>query len=178
MPKEPVGKGQVIHYKSSDGRVVAMFVSGQFDDYTSFPPFAEDEREIAHLQTAYKLKDPKRERETKAHLTPDDWPLQIVVLNRDKGSFVNPHYHRNDGLPETPTRHQIMICQRGLARIGVYTKEGEYIDTVDLKEDDLILLFEGHSIEFVGEDTKLIEIKMGPFPETDEQDKVDIQVEA
>jgi len=178
LPKESIGKGQVIHYKSKDGRVVAMFVSGKFDDYTSFPPFVEDAREIAHLETAYKLKDPKRERETKAHLTADEWPLQIVVLNRDKGSYVNPHYHLNDRQPESPTRHQIMICQRGHARVGVYTKEGEYIDTVDLFEDDLILLFEGHSIEFAGEDTKLIEIKMGPFPQTDEQDKVDIKVQA
>lgn len=177
MPREFVGKGDVIHYKSKDGRVVAMFVSGQFDDYTSFPPFAEDAAEVAHLQEAYKLSDPRRERETKAHLTANEWPLQIVVLNRDKGSAVNPHYHLNDVQPETPTRHQIMICQRGLARIGIYTKEGEYVDTVDLERDDLILLFEGHAIEFVGEDTKLIEIKMGPFPETDEKDKVDIPVQ-
>src|SRR5690606_12531308 len=52
LPKESIGKGQVIHYKSKDGRVVAMFVSGKFDDYTSFPPFVEDAREIAHLETA------------------------------------------------------------------------------------------------------------------------------
>jgi hypothetical protein len=30
----------------------------------------------------------------------------------------------------------------------------------------------GHAFEVLGEDTKLIEIKQGPFPETDAQDMV------
>ncbi len=36
-----------------------------------------------------------------------------------------------------------------------------------------ILMFEGHSIEFLEKGTKAIEIKEGPFPESDAADKVD-----
>jgi len=39
------------------------------------------------------------------------------------------------------------------------------------------LLCEGHSLEFLDRDTKVIEIKMGPFPGSDEADKVDLDVD-
>ena len=58
-----------------------------------------------------------------------------------------------------------MMCQRGLGRIGVYTREGDHLGDVDLRPFDFILLLEGHSIEFVEEDTKLLEFKQGPFPD-------------
>ena len=44
---------------------------------------------------------------------------------------------------------------------------------VDLEPGDLILMYEGHRIEVLEAGTKAIEIKEGPFPETDEADKVD-----
>ncbi len=68
----------------------------------------------------------------------------------------------------------MLICQSGAARIGVYTKEGDHLGDTLLKKDDLILMYEGHEVEFMEDGTKLIEIKEGPFPETDEQDKVDL----
>jgi hypothetical protein len=47
------------------------------------------------------------------------------------------------------------------------------VTDVILDPGDLILMFEGHSIEFLEPGTKAIEIKEGPFPESDEADKVD-----
>ncbi|MDP7167527.1 MAG: hypothetical protein QF701_07190, partial [Nitrospinota bacterium] len=75
--------------------------------------------------------------------------------------------------PTNATRHQIMLCRSGKMRINVYTKEGEHVKDVELDPGDLILMFEGHSIEFLEPGTKAIEIKEGPFPESDEADKVD-----
>tara|TARA_Y100000590_G_C15106313_1_gene783195 strand:+ start:401 stop:604 length:204 start_codon:yes stop_codon:yes gene_type:complete len=66
-----------------------------------------------------------------------------------------------------------MFCRRGSIKIGVYSKEGDYAGDTILSSGDLILMYEGHSIEFLEENTKAIEIKEGPFPETDEADKVD-----
>ena len=37
-------------------------------------------------------------------------------------------------------------------------------------------MLEGHEVEFLEKGTRLIEIKQGPFPETDEADKVDLDV--
>ncbi|MEE8395001.1 MAG: hypothetical protein V3S29_03030 [bacterium] len=175
MPTKPLGdQGQIKHYLSSDGRLIGMLVPGDFSDFSSFPPMIESEAERAHLGEAYQL-NADREAATKAHLTADELPMQIVVLARDPGSKVNPHYHVNDPPAKSANRHQIMICQGGRARIGLYTKDGEHVETVELRQHDLILMTEGHSIEFVDPDTRLVEIKMGPFPETDAADKVDIE---
>lgn len=178
MSESTLGKlGQVTEYRAKDGRLIGLLIRGSFSDYESFPPFVDSAAEVEHIQDAYKVSDPLRERYTKAHLTADELPLQIVVLAREKGSRVNPHFHRNDVQPDSATRHQIMICQAGTARIGLYTKEAEHIADVLIERDDVILMCEGHSIEFVEEGTKLLEIKQGPFPATDAADKEDLPVD-
>lgn len=175
VPETHQGTG-VEYFRAGDGRIIAMVIRGDFSDYTSFPPFMESREELEHVAQAYAVGDPASERNTKAHITPDEMPLQIVVLNRKKGAFTKAHYHIVDQEPVTETRHQIMICLRGEGKIGVYTKEAEYLGTVTLKPHDMILLCEGHSVEFSGDDTKMVEIKMGPFPETDERDKIELDV--
>ena len=178
MPTKTVGaKGEVKHFYSTDGRMIGLLVAGDFSDYASFPPFLESEAEKRHLQESYQQVSVEREARTKAHLTADEMPLQIIVLNRDPGSKVNPHYHVNDSPAQSANRHQILICKQGKARIGLFTKEGEHVETIELQRNDLILMTEGHAIEFVDPDTRLVEIKMGPFPETDAADKVDIDAE-
>lgn len=172
---EAVGsRGQVQMYRAADGRLVGMYVPGNFSDYESFPPFVQTEAEIKHIQEAYKVGDPTRERYTKAHVTPDELPLQVILLERDPGARVNPHYHRNDGPAESATRHQIMICQSGAAKIGLYSSDNEHVADVVIRPGDLILSCEGHSIEIIEPGTKLIEVKQGPFPGTDAEDKVDL----
>lgn len=169
--------GQVEAYRAADGRLVGLYIPGDFTDYTSFPPFVATPEEQAHLAQAYNVISPQREREAKAHLTADELPLQIVLLNRDPGSYVRPHYHVNDTPAISQTRHQILICQRGRLRVGLYTKGGEWLGHVVLRPGDLALMCEGHSLEFLDPDTKVIEIKMGPFPGTDEADKVELNVD-
>ena len=176
MTTVPVGEQrQIQHYLSRDGRLIGLYVPGDFRDFDSFPPFIKTDAERRHLEQAYRT-NVNREASTKAHLTADPLPMQIVVLERDPGSKVNPHYHTNDQPAQSDTRHQIMICQGGRARIGLYTRDGEHVETVTLNQHDLILMTEGHSIEFVDPGTRLVEIKMGPFPETDDADKVDIPI--
>ncbi len=163
----------VEYARAADGRTLAMVIRSRFDDYAAFPPYLDSEAERAHLAEAYSGADPETERRTKAHMTPDENPLQIVMLNRNPGAVVNPHYHRVTERPSNETRHQIMICRSGRMRVGVYSKEGERAADVELAPGDLILMYEGHRIEFLEEGTRAIEIKEGPFPETDEADKVD-----
>ncbi len=172
MSQEIETKG-IEYIKASDGRTIAQVIRNNFDDYAAFPPYLDTEEEKAHLASAYGNIDPEAERKTKAHLTADELPLQIIMLNRDPGAVVKPHYHLVTERPQNVTRHQIMICRAGKMRINVYSKEGEHVTDVLLDPGDLILMFEGHSIEFLEPGTKAIEIKEGPFPESDEADKVD-----
>ncbi len=160
-----------------DNRIVAILVRGTFDEFEKFPPFMDSEEERRHIREAYDVADPMLERTTKAHITDDAWPLQVVVLQRQPGGTTKPHYHIPDEeLPPLPTRHQILICQRGRARIGVFTTEGDALGDAFLEEDDLILMLEGHDVEFLEPGSRLVEIKQGPFPGTDEADKVDLDV--
>ncbi len=169
--------GQIEAYHAADGRLIGLYVPGDFTDYVSFPPFVETPEELAHLAQAYRVVSPQRERETKAHLTADALPLQLVLLNRDAGAYVRPHYHLNDAPAIPSTRHQILLCQRGRLRVGLYTSSGERLGHVTLGPGDLVLMCEGHSLEFVEPETKVIEVKMGPFPGSDAADKVDLDVD-
>jgi hypothetical protein len=162
-----------------DRRPVAIFIGGEFDEFDKFPPFMESEEEIRHVREAYKIADPLLERTTKAHITDNSWPLQIIVLERDPGGTTLPHYHiPTETLPELPTRHQVLVCQSGKARVGVFTRQGHSLGEVIMRPNDVVLLLEGHEVEFLERGTRLIEIKQGPFPGTDADDKVDLKVAA
>jgi hypothetical protein len=162
-----------------DRRVIAIHISGDFDEFEKFPPFMETEEEIRHVQEAYNISDPSLERTTKAHITDNSWPLQVILLQREPGGTTLPHYHvPNEPLAGFPTRHQILICQKGSARVGIFTRGGTALGESILKANDLILMTEGHEVEFLEPGTRLVEIKQGPFPGTDADDKVDIQVNA
>jgi hypothetical protein len=164
-------------FRAADGRTVAIHVPASFDQYEAFPPYLDTEEEQEHLEEAYDVESIEQERRTKAHITADEFPLQIILLRRPEGSFTGAHYHEITGRTDMPTRHQILLCQSGGSAVGVYTEEGGHLGDVDLEPGDLILMLEGHSVEFSEPDTKLIEIKQGPFPETDENDKVDLDVD-
>lgn len=153
------------YFKADDGRIVGMFIGSDFHAYEAFPPYVTDAGERAFISQAYELGDVSRERNTKAHVTPDAFPLQITLLNRDPGAVVRPHYHEIFAPYEGKYRHQIMICHRGKAKIGVYTVEGQHVGDAILNPFDLILLTEGHRIEFIEPGTKMIEVKQGPIPE-------------
>jgi hypothetical protein len=160
-----------------DGRIIAIHIKGDFQEFEKFPPFMETEAENRHVREAYKVSDPTLERTTKAHVTDNSWPLQVILLQREPGSTTLPHYHvPNEPLPAFPTRHQILICQSGRARIGLFTREGQALGDAILDPNDLILMLEGHEVEFLESGTRLVEIKQGPFPGTDDEDKVDIEV--
>jgi hypothetical protein len=162
-----------------DGRAIAIFIASQFNEFDKFPPFMESEAEIQHVKEAYKIDDPLLERTTKAHITDDSWPLQIIILERNPGGITLPHYHiPTEVLPALPTRHQILICQKGKARVKIFTRQGQALGEVFLSSNDVVLLLEGHEVEFVEPGTRLIEIKQGPFPGTDADDKVDLKVPA
>lgn len=176
--KETRGNAKQIEaYRARDGRLIGIYIPGDFSDHLSFPPFLATEEDRAHLAEAYQVSSVQRERETKAHITEDELPLQVVLLNRDAGAYVRPHYHSNETPARSDTRHQILLCQSGALRVGLYSREGERVGIVLLRPGDLVLATEGHSLEFAAPDTKIVEIKMGPFPGNDAADKIDLDVD-
>jgi hypothetical protein len=149
---------------AEDGRLVAMVVRSDFEGYGLFPPFLDTAEERSFVQKAYDV-DLEREKHTKAHITPEGFPLQITLLNRDPGSVVKPHYHDVYEPPTGKYRHQIMLTMSGRVRIGIFTVENDHLGDVFLEPGDLILMAEGHQIEFLEPNTRMVEIKQGPIPE-------------
>jgi hypothetical protein len=45
-----------------------------------------------------------------------------------------------------------------------------------MRPNDLVLLLEGHEVEFLERGTRLVEVKQGPFPGSDADDKIDLKV--
>jgi hypothetical protein len=167
-----MSRATILH--APDGRPLALVVRADFDDFAAHPPTFETEAERRWLAEHYRVSSPDLERETKAHLTPDELPLQITLLNRPAGAFVKPHYHTNDGPPASETRHQVMVCLSGRAQVGVFSREGVHAGDVDLEAGDFVLLYEGHSIRTVEDGTRLLEIKQGPAPANPFDDNVPV----
>ena len=161
-------------HRAPDGRPIALVVRSDFDDFAAHPPTFDTEEERAWLERHYRVSSPELERATKAHLTPDDLPLQLTLLNRPAGAQVRPHYHVNDRPPASETRHQVMVCLTGSARIGVYTMAGEHVVDVVLAQGDAVLLCEGHAVETLEDGTRLLEVKQGPMPANPFDDMVAI----
>lgn len=52
----------------------------------------------------------------------------------------------------------------GSMRVNLYTLDKEFVTTFDIKQGDtLILLDSGHGYEILENDTRVLEIKNGPF---------------
>jgi hypothetical protein len=159
-------------HRAGDGRQIALVVRADFDDFASHPPTFDSEEEREWLRQHYRVASPELEKQTKAHVTADELPLQLTVLNRPAGAFVKPHYHINERASRSETRHQVMVCLAGAVRIGLFATEGEHVGDVDLRAGDVALLYEGHSIQTLEDGTRLVEVKQGPMPANPLDDNV------
>jgi hypothetical protein len=167
----------VEYFRAGDERPIGLLVPRDFDDFESHAPTFETDEEREWLKSFYRVESPELERRTKAHITADELPLQITVLERPSGAFVKPHWHLNEGPPDVATRHQVMVCASGSARVGLFTKEGDHVADVVMTAGDLLLMYEGHSIETLENGTRLLEIKQGPMPRDPFGDSIALELE-
>jgi hypothetical protein len=103
-------------------------------------------------------------------VTPQDNPLQLGVLRHQRGTEVRPHIHRN--LPRTISQVQEVIhIEYGKVEAKFYDTGGKELGSVVLNTGDTILLLSGGHGFSVLEDSKLMEIKQGPYygPENDKE---------
>ncbi len=99
--------------------------------------------------------------------TPKEFPLQLGINKRNAGDRSTIHVHT----PMENPRQEIIHILKGRVRVKVYTKDGRFTGDAELNDGDTILLTEGHGLEFL-EDTEILEIKQGPYPENPESDKL------
>lgn len=99
--------------------------------------------------------------------TDEALPLQMSIMNKQNGEVVGPHIHPPvEAEPRGEFRQEMLHVVAGSVEVGVHSRSGELIETVLLRTRDTILLTEGHSTRFL-EETKVLEIKQGPYPGKD-----------
>lgn len=88
---------------------------------------------------------------------------QVGIWGYDKGHKLAPHVHLN--APRMIHRTQeVIFVKNGRLRADIYNKEREYLTSVELRKGDTaILLRGGHGYEILEDDTRVLEIKNGPY---------------
>lgn len=93
--------------------------------------------------------------------------LQFGVLNYKKDYKTGAHYHSRLKSKSKKT-DEILILQKGSARVDFYNDKGEYLKSAVISAGDIIIIYKGgHNVVYL-EDTELFMIKPGPYDkETD-----------
>jgi len=96
--------------------------------------------------------------------TPLSNSFQVGIHQRPKGLKLSPHVHKLDQLLKIKTIQEILFVQEGKIKITFYTKKGKLITSKILGTSDSILLIAGgHGVEFLT-DSRVFEVKQGPYP--------------
>ena len=95
--------------------------------------------------------------------TDESSPFQVGAHNRKKGAKLKPHVHHIEKPLTIDVIQEWLFVTKGKIKVTLYDKNGGVINKKSLKDGDSILLMEGgHGVDFL-EDSKIFEIKQGPF---------------
>jgi hypothetical protein len=88
---------------------------------------------------------------------------QVGFWGYDKGKKLNPHIHLTKQRSVTRTQ-EVLFVKQGSVRADIYTEKEELLTHVELHKGDVIILLKGgHGYEILEDDTKVLEIKNGPY---------------
>ena len=92
----------------------------------------------------------------------DDFPLQLGISGYRKGDRIKAHFHIEKEITINKIQEVVHI-ESGRTRVNLYDLNGKKFKSVELSGDDTILFVDGgHGFEIL-EDTKIIEVKQGPY---------------
>jgi hypothetical protein len=97
--------------------------------------------------------------------------LQVGIWGYNQGKKLAPHIHLI--APREVLRTQeIVFVKDGRVRADIYTEKEEFLKSVGLsKGDTIILLNGGHGYEILEDNTKVLEVKNGPYVGADKDRK-------
>lgn len=101
----------------------------------------------------------------------EDFPLQLGISNYRKGDRIKPHLHIEKEISINKIQEVVHI-ESGKAIADLYDVTGERIRSIELSPGDTIFLIDGgHGFE-MPEDTKIIELKQGPYSGKDKDKRM------
>lgn len=102
--------------------------------------------------------------------SPPESSFQFGLLAHKAGYVEEAHYHKAVSRTISDLQ-QMLVVQRGILDVQLFTKAGKLFREVRLKQGDAIALIHGpHAIKVI-EDFQALSVKQGPFL-GDEEDKV------
>lgn len=94
-------------------------------------------------------------------VSPESFPFQVGIQNRKKGDCVEAHEHLSFEKLENFPVQEFFYVESGKIEVGIYDEDKKVAVRI-LSKGDLIILNSGHEVRFL-EDSKIIEIKQGPY---------------
>ncbi len=95
-------------------------------------------------------------------VTSKDSPLQLGIFCHKKNSEIKPHIHKEVEKVIKKTL-EVLHIEYGRVSVDLYSSDGKKIKTITLNGGDNIMFVSGgHGIKIL-EDSKIIEIKQGPY---------------
>ena len=108
-------------------------------------------------------------------LTEDGSFIQVGTWNYKMKTKLPAHFH-NDFERTSMRTQEVVIVLSGKIKCNLYTKKGELIDSVILDQNKIIIQYaDVHEYELL-EDSKVLEVKNGPYfgPDKD-RTRVDVE---
>lgn len=101
-------------------------------------------------------------KEGNTFFTDSEFPLQMAFISKSKNYITDRHLH-----PEferiITQRAEFIYVRTGLIYIKFYDNNKKFLKGYCIEEGDSVLILEGgHSIEFL-KDSKIIELRLGPY---------------
>ena len=97
-------------------------------------------------------------------LTPDDYTLQLGLIEHPAGKIIRDHIHRQDIKYKVDTTQEFLYLEKGKVRVNLYSDQWRNVKSVILSAGDFILFISGgHGLKILKK-SRLIEIKQGPYP--------------
>lgn len=95
-------------------------------------------------------------------LTNDESFIQVGTWKYEKGKILDAHYHNTFERKSFITQEVVLVLE-GSIICNLYTKDGNFIATKEINQNQLIIQYQGiHEYEII-KDSKILEIKNGPY---------------
>lgn len=95
--------------------------------------------------------------------SPEDFPLQIGTINKNKGDKVRAHLH-NEPVRSIRATQEVLYVEKGKVRVSIYNSSGKVIaKRILIRGDKILSASGGHGFEIL-EKTTFFEVKQGPYP--------------
>ena len=94
--------------------------------------------------------------------------VQTAAMFYDKGKTFKCHKHK-ERIRTFNRTQECLFCYKGGAIVELFDNNSKYIESVFLGEGDFIICYNGfHFLKIVKDDTRLLEVKNGPYTSVEE----------